>query len=56
VEEFEDKIKELESICNPLIAKMYVPGWSTSPDAAMDEDGPAPGGSSGADPKIKEVD
>ncbi|KAJ4819709.1 Heat shock 70 kDa protein [Rhynchospora pubera] len=52
-EEFEDKMKELESICNPIIAKMYQGG---APDAAMDEDGPAAGGSSGAGPKIEEVD
>ncbi|KAL0929173.1 hypothetical protein M5K25_001117 [Dendrobium thyrsiflorum] len=55
-EEFEDKMKELESVCNPIIAKMYQGGGG-----AMDEDVPR-GGSSGAGagasagPKIEEVD
>lgn len=58
VEEFEDKMKELESICNPIIAKMYQ-GGAGSPDmggAHMDDDGPSPGGASSAGPKIEEVD
>ncbi|KAK8512279.1 hypothetical protein V6N12_032002 [Hibiscus sabdariffa] len=42
-DEFEDKMKELESICNPIIAKMY-----QGSGAGMDEDG--------AGPKIEEVD
>ncbi|RVX13698.1 Heat shock cognate 70 kDa protein [Vitis vinifera] len=55
-DEFEDKMKELESICNPIIAKMYQ--GAGGPDAgagAMDDDGPSAGGS-GAGPKIEEVD
>ncbi|KAK8596660.1 hypothetical protein V6N12_065143 [Hibiscus sabdariffa] len=28
VDEFEDKLKELEGICNPIIAKMYQQGHS----------------------------
>ncbi|KAH9570656.1 hypothetical protein CY35_02G052800 [Sphagnum magellanicum] len=56
-DEFDDKMKELESICNPIIARMYQGG-------AGGPDGPAPsygGGdddipSSGAGPKIEEVD
>uniref|UniRef100_A0A0A9EUJ3 Heat shock cognate 70 kDa protein 2 n=1 Tax=Arundo donax TaxID=35708 RepID=A0A0A9EUJ3_ARUDO len=55
VDEFEDKMKELESICNPIIAKMYQ--GAAGPDMAggMDEDAP-PAGGSGAGPKIEEVD
>ena len=52
-DEFEDKLKELESICNPIIAKMYQGGGAGMPDG-MDEDGPA--GAGGAGPKIEEVD
>ncbi|KAJ8766010.1 hypothetical protein K2173_020526 [Erythroxylum novogranatense] len=51
-DEFEDKMKELESICNPIIAKMY---QGSGPDAGMDEDAPS-AGASGAGPKIEEVD
>ncbi|KAK4720862.1 hypothetical protein R3W88_011095 [Solanum pinnatisectum] len=57
-DEFEDKMKELESICNPIIAKMYQ-GGAGGPDMAggMDEDGPSAGASgAGAGPKIEEVD
>ncbi|KAD3068249.1 hypothetical protein E3N88_36129 [Mikania micrantha] len=50
-DEFEDKMKELENVCNPIIAKMYQSGAG---DAAMDDDVPA--GGSGAGPKIEEVD
>ncbi|CAN6565594.1 unnamed protein product [Malus baccata var. baccata] len=55
-DEFEDKMKELESICNPIIAKMYQ-GGAGGPDVGggMDEDVPPAGGSS-AGPKIEEVD
>ena len=52
-DEFDDKMKELEGICNPIIAKMYQGGGDVP--AGMDDDGPAPGGS-GAGPKIEEVD
>ncbi|KAJ6854062.1 putative heat shock cognate 70 kDa protein 2 [Iris pallida] len=53
-DEFDDKMKELESLCNPIIAKMY---QGTGPDMAggMDEDGPS-AGSSGTGPKLEEVD
>ena len=54
-DEFEDKMKELESICNPIIAKMYQGAGGADMGGAMDDDGPAPGGS-GAGPKIEEVD
>ncbi|KAI3809039.1 hypothetical protein L1987_25006 [Smallanthus sonchifolius] len=53
-EEFEDKMKELEGICNPIIAKMYQ-GDGGVPD--MEADGPSPtANGSGAGPKIEEVD
>lgn len=56
-DEFEDKMKELESICNPIIAKMY---QGDGPDMAggMEEDGPSgsAGAGAGAGPKIEEVD
>ncbi|KAI7737525.1 hypothetical protein M8C21_033528 [Ambrosia artemisiifolia] len=59
MEEFEDKMKELEGICNPIIARMYQ-GGAGGPDmgGGMDEDGPssADSGSDGAGPKIEEVD
>ncbi|KAL7253983.1 hypothetical protein ACSBR1_008350 [Camellia fascicularis] len=53
-DEFEDKVKELESICNPIIAKMYQGAGGGDMGGAMDEDGPS--GGSGAGPKIEEVD
>ncbi|MQL88008.1 hypothetical protein Taro_020558 [Colocasia esculenta] len=53
-DEFEDKMKELESICNPIIAKMYQGAGADMP-GGVDEDGPSAGGS-GAGPKIEEVD
>ena len=57
VDEFEDKMKELESICNPIISKMYQGAGGA---AGMDEDAPSggagTGGGSGAGPKIEEVD
>lgn len=54
VEEFEDKQKELEGICNPIIAKMYQGG--DAGDVPMGDDIPAGGSGSGAGPKIEEVD
>ena len=58
-DEFEDKMKELESICNPIIVKMYqggvAPGAGPAPGPSMDESAPPSGGSS-AGPKIEEVD
>uniref|UniRef100_A0A0D3E1S6 Uncharacterized protein n=1 Tax=Brassica oleracea var. oleracea TaxID=109376 RepID=A0A0D3E1S6_BRAOL len=51
-DEFEDKMKELESICNPIIAKMYQGAGREA--AGMDDD--APPASGGAGPKIEEVD
>ncbi|KAF3548154.1 hypothetical protein DY000_02004047 [Brassica cretica] len=55
-DEFEDKMKELESLCNPIIARMYQGGAGGDMGAGgMDDDVPA-GGSGGAGPKIEEVD
>jgi heat shock 70kDa protein 1/2/6/8 len=55
VDEFEDKMKELEGICNPIIAKMYQgAGADMGGAAGMDEDAPSSG--SGTGPKIEEVD
>ncbi|XP_062078471.1 heat shock 70 kDa protein-like [Humulus lupulus] len=62
VDELEDKLKELEGVCNPIISKMYQSGAGADPGA-----GDVPmsdgfgGGSSGASgtgtgPKIEEVD
>ncbi|KAG0521321.1 hypothetical protein BDA96_08G150300 [Sorghum bicolor] len=54
-DEFEDKMKELESLCNPIIAKMYQgAGADMGGAGGMDEDAPA--GSGGPGPKIEEVD
>ncbi|KAK8581542.1 hypothetical protein V6N12_071761 [Hibiscus sabdariffa] len=55
-DEFEDKMKELEGICNPIIAKMYQGAGGDMGAGAMDDDGPSVGGGSGAGPKIEEVD
>ncbi|XP_051147845.1 heat shock 70 kDa protein-like [Andrographis paniculata] len=56
VDEFEDKLKELEGVCNPIISKMYQGG-------AGGDDMPGSGGGSGGSggaaaggPKIEEVD
>nr|GMD50852.1 heat shock cognate 70 kDa protein 2 [Ipomoea batatas]GMD52884.1 heat shock cognate 70 kDa protein 2 [Ipomoea batatas]GMD57583.1 heat shock cognate 70 kDa protein 2 [Ipomoea batatas] len=53
VDEFDDKMKELEGICNPIIAKMYqgVGGGANMPPG-MNADAAA----GGAGPKIEEVD
>lgn len=62
VDELEDKLKELEGLCNPIIAKMYQ-GGAGAGDVPMGGAGDMPGGSyggssgsSGAGPKIEEVD
>ncbi|GFP99871.1 heat shock 70 kDa protein [Phtheirospermum japonicum] len=52
VDELEDKLKELEGICNPIVSKMYQGGGGQ-----MDDDMPGgSGGGGGAGPKIEEVD
>ena len=65
-EEFDDKQKELEGICNPIITKLYqgaggMPDMGGMPGGGMPggfPGGAAPGGgaSSGSGPTIEEVD
>eukprot|EP00246_Nothoceros_aenigmaticus_P000453 TRINITY_DN1067_c0_g1_i1.p1 TRINITY_DN1067_c0_g1~~TRINITY_DN1067_c0_g1_i1.p1 ORF type:complete len:653 (-),score=178.27 TRINITY_DN1067_c0_g1_i1:57-2015(-) len=57
VEELEDKQKELENVCNPIIAKMYQGGQEDA-DAGMPNYGGDAGtaDNSGPGPKIEEVD
>eukprot|EP01018_Ginkgo_biloba_P036548 Gb_25081 [translate_table: standard] len=59
VDEFEDKLKELEGLCNPIIAKMYQ-GAGGGPMPGDIPSGGFGGGSAdagvGAGPKIEEVD
>ncbi|THU50040.1 hypothetical protein C4D60_Mb06t15880 [Musa balbisiana] len=52
VDELEDELKELESLCNPIIAKTYQ-GAGAAMHGGMQEDG-NPSGAAG--PKIEEVD
>jgi heat shock protein 1/8 len=54
VDEFEDKLKELEGVCNPIISKMYQSAGGAPPGADMGG-ASAPGGASSG-PTIEEVD
>ncbi|MCD9642392.1 heat shock [Datura stramonium] len=54
VDEFEDRLKELEKLCNPIIAKMYQGG--AGGDVPMGGSSDPGAGNSGAGPKIEEVD
>ncbi|KAK8306779.1 hypothetical protein V6Z12_D03G150400 [Gossypium hirsutum] len=54
-DEFKDKMKELEDICNPIITKMYQGASGDMGGGSIDEDAPATG-RSGAGPKIEKVD
>jgi len=68
-EEFEEKKKELEAVCNPIMTKFYQSGGGGGagmpgmPDSGMDDDDTS-GGSSGssgsgggrAGPQVEEVD
>lgn len=60
VDELEDKLEELESICSPIISKMYQGSGGGGMDGDMPDAGGSGGGSSGsgggAGPKIEEVD
>lgn len=62
VEEFEDKQKELEELCNPIIAKMYggagggMNMGGDMPGGDFGGKGQAGGAGGGAGPKIEEVD
>ncbi|KAE8688881.1 Heat shock cognate 70 kDa protein [Hibiscus syriacus] len=53
-DEFEDKMKELENLCNPIIAKMYQGGGGVDPVGGKSGDVP-PASGSGAGPKIEEI-
>ncbi|KAG8195095.1 hypothetical protein JTE90_013573 [Oedothorax gibbosus] len=62
-EEFDDKQKELEAVCSPIITKLYqsaggAPGGMPGgfPGAGGMPGGAAPGGGSSAGPTIEEVD
>jgi len=61
VDEFEDKLKELEGMCNPVISKLYQQGGGAPGGMPGDFGGagaPPPEGAGGASsgPKIEEVD
>lgn len=58
VDEFEDKQKELESICNPILSRMYQggAGGGAGPSPAGGYGGGSGGGDSAQGPKIEEVD
>merc|ERR1711966_486174 len=62
IDEFEDKLKELEGLCNPVMSKMYQGGGGGGmpggmPDMGGDAGAPPPGaGGSSSGPKIEEVD
>ncbi|QHO07915.1 Heat shock 70 kDa protein [Arachis hypogaea] len=51
VDEFEDKLKELEILCNPVISKIYQGGGGFAPSSADAAHDNSAGG-----PKIEEVD
>merc|ERR1712098_308805 len=61
VEEFNDKQKEVEGVCNPIITKLYQAGGMPDMGGAGMPDmggmgGAAPGGQGGSGPTIEEVD
>ena len=61
IDEFEDKLKELEGLCNPIISKMYqgaggAPPGGGMPDFGAGGAGGAEGPGAGPGPKIEEVD
>merc|ERR1712070_363284 len=62
VDEFQDKLKELEGICNPIMSKLYAAGGAPGgmPDmgdmGGMGGGAPPPSSEGGAGPKIEEVD
>jgi len=60
-EEFDDKQKEIEGICNPIITKLYQASGAPPPTfdpsgGAPGAGGAAPGGGSAGGPTIEEVD
>ncbi|XP_068344360.1 heat shock 70 kDa protein [Pyrus communis] len=59
VDELEDKLKELEGLCNPIIAKMYQGAGGAGGGMPMGDDmpgGASTGSANGPGPKIEEVD
>merc|ERR1711971_901796 len=63
VEEFQEKQKGVEGVCNPIITKLYasaggqgMPDMGGMPGGMPGAGGAAPGGGSGAGPTIEEVD
>merc|ERR1719447_790216 len=64
VDEFQDKQREVEAVCNPIITKLYqsggaMPGMPGGMPGGMQggmPGGAAPGGAPGAGPTIEEVD
>ena len=64
-DEYADKQKEVEGVCNPIITKLYqqagggpggMPDMGGMPGAGAGAGGPQQGGSSGQGPTIEEVD
>jgi len=69
-EEFESKLKELESKCQPIMMKIYqagggggaggmpggMPDFGAGGSAGMDNDSGSGAGASSAGPKVEEVD
>ena len=62
IEEFKDKQKEVEGVCNPIITKLYQTGGMPEEMPDMGgmgggmPGGAAPGSAGGAGPTIEEVD
>ncbi|KAM1201157.1 hypothetical protein FF1_017462 [Malus domestica] len=59
VDEFEHKLKELEGLCNPIIATMYQGAGGAGGGMPMGDDmpgGASAGSANGPGPKIEEVD
>lgn len=54
-EEYEDRQKEIESICNPIITKLYQQAGGAPPGAGGMPGGPGGAGGAGG-PTIEEVD
>jgi len=54
-DEFTDKQKEVEAVCNPIIAKLYQ-GAGGAPDGTTGAGMAGPGAGAGAGPTIEEVD
>jgi len=56
VDEFKDKQKDLESLCNPIVTKLYGAAGGPGAAGAGGAGGAAAGGAGGAEPTIEEVD